>query len=426
MKISFLAIGDELIGGKISEANGKFFAQEISALGLKMEYLLMAGDDAEEMKRSFDFLAQNSDAIVCTGGLGPTPDDLTTEVFAQYAGLPLEFHSEILDQIEARFKIRGMQMPLTNKKQAMIPKTAAIIPNLFGTAPGFEIELRGRHWFFFPGVPSEFQKMAKDSLLPRLMELEDRKITVKAQTLRVYGIPESGIADRLVKMKFDPELKLAFLPEFPEIHLRLSAVLEDRERAEKIVNSSAQMIQAELGEYVISEDDEPLEVSVGKLLKARGLTLATAESCTGGLVAKRITDISGSSDYFLGGFITYANRLKIKELGVSESLLKEKGAVCSEVAREMAKGAKAKTGADLALGLTGIAGPAGGTEENPVGTVHIALADETGIWERKFRFLPISREAVRTLSAQTALEIIRRRLLNLRMPGEKKDDDKQF
>ncbi len=424
MKISFLAVGDELLSGETAEANGKFFAQEISGLGLQMTCLLMAGDDEAEMVRAFEFLGKNSDAIIVTGGLGPTPDDLTSEVFAKFMGADLEFDPEILAGIEARFKIRGMQMPLSNKKQALIPKNARIIGNQFGTAPGYEVELKGRHWFFFPGVPSEFKQMAMDSLLPRLLELEGSRKSVKVKTLRVYGIPESGIADRLIKMKFDPELKIAYLPEFPDIHLRLSAALADAAKAEKVVESAAEAIQAELGEYLISEDDDPLEATVGKLLKARGLTLATAESCTGGLVAKRITDISGSSDYFLGGFITYSNQLKVRELGVSESLLKEKGAVCAEVAREMAIGARERTGADLAIAITGIAGPAGGTKEKPVGTVYMALADDRGIWSRDFIFLPISRDLVRTLTAETALEIIRRRLLNLRMPGEKKDGGK--
>jgi len=426
MKICFLAIGDELLNGRISEANGRFLASQVSALGLNLNYLMMVGDDEVEIVRAFDFLSQNSDALICTGGLGPTPDDLTTEVFAKFAGLDLEFHQEILEQIEARFKLRGMQMPLTNKKQALIPKGARIIPNNFGTAPGYEFEKDGKHWFFFPGVPSEFQQMAKEFLLPRLMELEGAKKSVKVKTLLVYGIPESGIAERLNKITFAPELKLAYLPEFPRIHLRLSVVLLDEARAEKIVSESAQMIKSALGEYVISEDDEPLERTVGNLLKTRGLRLATAESCTGGLVAKRLTDIPGSSDYFLGGFVTYANELKIRELGVSAELLKEKGAVCAEVAIAMAKGARERTGSDIAISTTGVAGPTGGTKDKPVGTVFMALADDKGIWSQRFQFLPISREAVRALSAETALEIIRRRLLNLRMPGERKDGDKQF
>ncbi len=426
MKISFLAIGDELISGKVTEGNGKFFAREISALGMQVIYMMMAGDNPEEMVGAFEYLAGNSDAIIVTGGLGPTPDDLTTEVFAQFAGLELELHQDILAGIEARFNLRGMEMPATNRKQALLPKTAAIIPNKTGTAPGYEIALKGRRWFFFPGVPSEFQQMLKDSLLPRLMELAGQRKTVKVATLRVYGIPESGIAERLLKLKFDPELKIAYLPEFPDIHLRLSAVLPDPAKADRIVTEAVAQIRPVLAEYLVSEDDEPLESIVGKLLKARKLTLATAESCTGGLLAKKITDISGSSDYFRGGFVTYANELKVRELGVSEQLLKKKGAVCAEVAIAMAQGAKDRTGADLALSITGVAGPTGGTKDKPVGMVHMALADKDGIWSQKFLFLPISRDAVRQLSAETALEIIRRKLLGLRMPGEKKDGNKQF
>jgi len=419
MKISFLAIGDELISGRVQDSNGKFFADKLSLHGLEMKFMLMAGDNQQEMVIAFDFLSQNSDAIVCSGGLGPTPDDLTIDVFAEYIGRGLVLQPEILENLELRFKLRGMPMPATNKKQAMIPDGAKIIPNPIGTAPGTECEHKGKYWFFLPGVPAEFRKMVDDSIIPGLLALDSEKKSIFYKTLRVYGLPESGIAERLLKIDFDSRLKIAYLPELPEIYLRLSAVTNDKAEAEQIVDHAKELVKADLKEYVFSEDDEPMEVVVGNLLRKSKLTLATAESCTGGLVAKRITDIAGSSDYFLGGFVTYANRLKIKELGVSEELLKSKGAVCSEVAKEMALGAKKQTGADIAIALTGIAGPGGGTPEKPVGTVHIALADHKGIWESRFQFLPWSREMVRSLSAETALEIIRRRILGLRMPGEK-------
>jgi nicotinamide-nucleotide amidase len=419
MKISFLAIGDELITGRVQDSNGKYFADKLSLFNLEMKFMMMAGDDQKDMFTAFDFLSANSDAIICSGGLGPTPDDLTIDVFAQYINRPLELHADILEKLEQRFKIRGIPMPATNKKQAMIPSGATVIENPVGTAPGTEAEYKGRRWFFLPGVPSEFKVMVDRSIIPRLLELEQEKRAVFYRTLRVYGLPESGIAERLMKLNFDPRLKIAYLPELPEIYLRLSATSKDKADAEQIVTASKEMIKAELKEYVFSENDEPMEIVVGNLLRKNRLTIATAESCTGGLVAKRITDVAGSSNYFLGGFVTYANEMKTSELGVSEELLKTKGAVNSEVARAMAEGARKKSGADIAIALTGLSGPAGGTPEKPVGTAHIALADKNGVWENRFQFMPWSREMVRSLSAETALEIVRRRILGLRMPGEK-------
>lgn len=419
MKISFLAIGDELISGKVADANGKYLADKIALHALDMKFMLMAGDDEQEMITAFSFLKKTSDLTIVSGGLGPTPDDLTIEVFAQYAGTELEFHPDILEKINFRFKLRQMETPATNKKQAMIPQAAKIIPNLLGTAPGVEAELGNHCWFFLPGVPNEFKKMTDDSIIPRLLELDAEKKSIAMKTLRSYGLPESGIADRLIKLSFDPRLKIAYLPEFPEIYLRLSAITKDKNEAGQIVNKGVEQIKAELKEYLFSEDNEPMELVVGNLLKKSRLTLATAESCTGGLVAKKITDIPGSSDYFLGGYVTYANQLKTRELGVSEELLEQKGAVNMEVAKEMAKGAKKHTGADIAIGITGIAGPTGGTPEKPIGLVFMALADSKGTWSQKFQFLPWGRAAVRELAAETALEIIRRRILGLRMPGEK-------
>jgi len=424
MRISFLAIGNELIQGKIGEANGRFLAQELELLALEMRFMLLAGDNPEEMISAFRFLEEQSEIIVCSGGLGPTPDDLTTEVFAKFAELKLILDQKILDQIKARFKIRGIEMPLTNKKQALIPESAKVIPNLFGTAPGFELEHNHRFWFFLPGVPNEFKQMTKDSIIPRILEIKKIKKATKSKTLRIYGITESGIADRLSVLKFDPKLRLAFLPEFPEIYLRLSAITDEEEEAEKIVNQTSQMIKKELGEYVLSEEGEPLELVVGRLLKERGLTLSTAESCTGGWLAKRITDIASSSEYFLGGFVSYSNEMKIRELGVSEETIKNFGAVSSETAKEMAIGVRNNTGADIAIAITGIAGPSGGTKDKPIGTVHIALLDEKGFWEQRFQFLPLSREMVRNLATETGLEVMRRRILGLRMPGEKKDEQK--
>ena len=419
MKISFLAIGDELLSGRVAEANGKYLAERVALSGLEMKFMLLAGDDEREIITAFNFLQQNSETIVVSGGLGPTPDDLTIEVFAKYAGLELEFAPEIMEKIDLRFKLRNLATPASNKKQALIPKGAKIIPNPLGTAPGIEAVFQNHCFLFLPGVPAEFRKMVDDSVLPRLRELASDQKSLAVKTLRTYGLPESAIADRLAKLQFDPRLKIAFLPELPEIYIRLSALLADQTHAEQIVKAGAEQIKAELKEYVFSDDDEPMELVVGKLLKKSGFTLAVAESCTGGLVAKKLTDIPGSSDYFLGGFITYSNQLKTSELGVSEELLAAKGAVSDEVARAMAEGARNRSAADIAIGITGIAGPEGGTGDKPIGLVYIALADRKGTWSQRLQFLPWSRAAVRELAAETALEIIRRRILGLRMPGEK-------
>ena len=246
MNISFLAIGNEIIQGKIQEQNARFLAQKLEELGLGLKYLLVAGDREDDLTDAFQFLQESSDVIICSGGLGPTPDDLTAQVFSKFTQKPLELHQEILEQIEKRFQLRGIKMPLTNQKQAMIPRGAKIIPNYQGTAPGFELEHHQKIWYFFPGVPREFQAMTQQYLIPRLKALAGITKAQASRTLRVYGLAESQIAEILAKISFPPEIYLAYLPDFPEIHLRLSAQADSTQQAQTLLNQACEQIKSAL------------------------------------------------------------------------------------------------------------------------------------------------------------------------------------
>ena len=416
MNIELIMIGNELISGEIADANAFFLAGALTGRGFIITRISMVGDEEDRICEVFLQARDRADAVVVSGGLGPTTDDLTTAAAAKAFGDPLTLHREIVEQIRTLFSRRGMEMPISNEKQALFPSTAEIIPNPVGTAPGFVLRSREKLFFFLPGVPRELRHLFHESVLPRLEGERKEKTHYRTKTLKVFGLTESAIADRLRDIR--PEsfsASLAYLPRYPENHVKITVKgLIREEVAEKLQNLDA-IIRAKLEDRVFAADQETLEEIAGRLLRKHKATLAVAESCTGGLVAHRLTNIAGSSEYFERGVVAYSNRAKTEILQVPEEMLAALGAVSSPVAEKMAEGIRRISGATLGLGITGIAGPSGGSDEKPVGTVFIALANQDGTSSKRYHFWG-DRERIKTIAAQTAIEWVRRHLIE--KPGK--------
>jgi nicotinamide-nucleotide amidase len=351
---------------------------------------------------------------VVTGGLGPTTDDLTAEAAAKAAGVNLVFNDAAFSCIEAFFKRRNYPMSQSNRKQAMIPEGAEVIYNPVGTAPGFSLKIGNCTVFFLPGVPFEMKKMLSDSVLPRIAELqgEDRKFCL-VKNISTFGLGESVVGEQVADLEKEfPGIRLGLRAKFPEIHVKFYAVGEDEQVLKDTAERATQWVLDRIGNKVLSVDGASMEAVVGDLLRQKQATLAVAESCTGGLISHWLTDVPGSSDYFLFSGVTYSNEAKMKVLGVSPDTLAKYGAVHEETAKEMADGARRVAGADYGLATSGIAGPGGGTDEKPVGTLAIGLASPHGVKSRTFRFSFGIRSRNKTIFAMTALNMLRRELMN--------------
>jgi len=416
MECVIVSIGDELTTGAITDTNSAWISDLLLGLGIATVMHLTVPDDIEAVKDVFRLSGERAKNVIVTGGLGPTEDDLTRDAFCEFAGVGTTLDHESIDKIKKIFDMLGREMTENNRKQAMIPDGANIIPNPIGTAPGFYAEAHGATYFFVPGVPRECRMMMEDTVVPVLKGM-DRDATYMIRVFRTFGMTESQLDTELSGLSLPGGVKLGYRAVYPEIHVKLLARAKTEEEAESLLEQASAGVRERIGEVIYSEDGNGLPEVVLDLLKEKGKMLATAESCTGGLVAKRITDVPGSSDGFERGFVTYTNRAKQELLGVSSETLEKHGAVSSETALEMASGALERSGADIAVAITGIAGPTGGTEEKPVGTVHIALADEDGTWENRFNFSRGDRTQVRELTAQAALEIVRRRLIKKDLPS---------
>jgi nicotinamide-nucleotide amidase len=345
--------------------------------------------------------------VVSTGGLGPTTDDLTSHAVASALGVPLERDPASLEAIRQRYAARRREMPETNVKQAEFPRGAAILPNPVGTAPGFEVVLDGTRCIFLPGVPHEMQTIFQRSVTPSLAKMAPR--TTHQVHLRTFGLTESEIAERLAGLEGErPGVTLGYRASFPEIEVKVHARASDEAEAESVARAVVDVVRERLGEAVYGERDDTYPGVVGKALRNSGLTLSIAESCTGGLLGALLTSVPGSSDYLLFGAVTYANSAKSKVLGVTPETLRAYGAVSAESAAAMAEGALRVGGSDLAVSVTGIAGPGGGSDEKPVGTVYLALARKDGATVTKHVLLPGDRERIRMLAAYLALRMVRR------------------
>lgn len=417
MKAEILTIGDELLRGEIIDSNKSHLSQRLLDLDIETRFHATVADVPEDMTDAFTRAAERSDIVLVSGGLGPTRDDLTIEVLAETFGHKLVLDKASLETIRAFFRRFGREMAEINEKQAYFPEGALILDNPVGTAPGtmLAVSRKGRDdalFFCMPGVPSELVKMMDEQVLPRIAAR--RKITSysRAILLRTFGIGESNLDEMLRELDLGPDIELGFRTAYPDNYVRPVSRGASAAEAEARLARASAAIREHLGPLCYGEGDETLEAVTGALLAKQGKTVAVAESCTGGLVGSRFTSVPGSSAYFLGGFLTYANEAKRDLLGVPESMLAEHGAVSEPVARAMAQGARERLGADFALATTGISGPGGGSEEKPVGLVYIGLASADACEVKRILF-PLSRERHRQFTTQVAIDWLRRELLGV-------------
>lgn len=415
MRAALLSIGDEIVGGLTTDTNAGWLSGELRAVGVETVAVFAVPDDEDAIVRAFERALEEADLVVTTGGLGPTADDLTTACVARLAGREMTLHEPSLRHIEELFRMRGFgEMPANNRKQALIPAGSTVVPNPTGTAPGVicPVERAGRrcHVVSLPGVPREMRRMAAETVVPWAASLApDRRFA--SRTFSTFGLAESRLDELLAGVVEPHEARLAFRAAFPRIQARLTVSGAPGDDLQGRLDALEVRVRERLGAHLYAVGDEGMEETVGRLLRERGLTLAVAESCTGGRIGDRVTDVAGSSAYFLLGVATYSNEAKTAVLGVDEATLAEHGAVSTRVAEEMAAGVRRLAGADLGVSTTGVAGPSGGTEEKPVGTVCIALAWEGGTWSRRFDLGDRGREWVKGMTAQVALDRVRRWLL---------------
>ncbi len=419
MKAALLAIGDEIVAGLTTDTNSGFLAEQLRAIGVEPVAGFAVPDDEEAIARAWERALAEAEVAISTGGLGPTADDLTTAVVARLAGRPLRLDEHSLSIIEERFRGRGMEMPENNRRQALFPEGSTIVPNPLGTAPGFICPVgRGgaiRHVVCLPGVPREMKRMAVETVIPWLEGLNPGRRFL-SRTFSTFGLAESRLDELLEGVVAPSEARLAFRAAFPRVQARLTVSGAPDDDLEGRLDALEARVRERLGTHVYAVGDEGMEETVGGLLRERGLTLAVAESCTGGLIGHRITEVPGSSEYFLMGVVSYSNDAKERLLGVRPETLRDHGAVSTRAAEEMAEGIRRLSGADLGLSTTGIAGPGGGSPDKPVGTVCVGLAWEGGTWSRRYDLGERSRDWVKGMTAQVALDRVRRWLLGETTP----------
>lgn len=415
-RAAVLAVGSELLGTDRLDTNSLRLAAALERCGVELTGKAVVGDDRGRIASELRRLAADNDLVLVTGGLGPTADDLTREGLADAFGLELVSDASVIEDIETKFRSFGRRMPEVNRRQAMVPAGAEVLANDRGTAPGLRLDAGGASFFLFPGVPGELDGLVERSLEPWLAERTAGE-RVETGVLKVACLPESEVEERI-----EPAYRelgreaISVLAHPGEIELRFRAGGPAEERRSRLAAMAARLREL-VGPAVFTDDAErSLAAAVGELLDERGLTVATAESCTGGMVAEAITRVAGSSRWFVGGAVVYSNRLKTELVGVPAELIERHGAVSSPVVRALAAGARDRLGADFGIGITGIAGPGGGSEEKPVGTVYLAVVgaaadpSDDAVEERRVQ-LPGDRQRVRRLSMQLALEMLRRRLL---------------
>ena len=402
-----IAIGEEILRGELVDTNTAFLAKHLERLGFSVRRHIVAGDAREELVEILRDAAGRARVVMCTGGLGPTGDDLTAACAAEAFGRRMVLDEEARRMVTERIAVYGLKPDAANLKQAEIPEEACIIPNPLGTAPGIELREGECTLFFFPGVPREMKPMFEETVRTRLAAISGIPETRESIRLSFFGIGESRVAKAVADLESSyPNIAFRYRFTFPCNHLTLQAT--DDEAAGKL-GQVVESIEERLRKYLFSRNGKSHPEAVLDLLRSHNATLSTAESCTGGWIAKLVTDIPGSSDVFREGVVTYSNEAKIRLLGVPSALVEEHGAVSEPVVRAMAEGMRNLAGTTYAVAVSGVAGPGGGSEEKPVGTVWLAMTHPGGIYSTLRRF-PGSREAVRLLSAHAALELVRRHL----------------
>ncbi len=407
-----IAVGSEMLGSTKLDTNSLVIADRLATLGIELRAKSVVGDRREDLAALFGQALSMVDLVVLTGGLGPTDDDLTREVVAEVLGLPLAEDPAIVERIATRFSRRGMRMPDINRKQAMVPRGAVTLDNPNGTAPGLFIEHDGRVVLLLPGPPREMRPMIETLVAGRLgPRASDERLF--RTSMFIAGRTESHVEERVQPIYstwrgLTPPIETTILASPGQIELHLALRSRDAAAAERQLASARDQLLGVLGDDVFSTDGRAMEEVVGAMLRERGLTIAAAESCTGGLMLSRLTDVAGSSDYVVGGVVAYSNQVKSDLAGVPAELIRAHGAVSEAVAVALAEGIKASLGADVGVGITGIAGPGGGTPQKPVGTVAIAVVSPDGPARARRFVFPGGRAQVKFQSSQTALDIVRR------------------
>ncbi len=415
MRAEVISVGDELLSGAILESNFQRIAAELLRTGLSVGRHTIVPDSTKEIVGSILEARERSDVIIITGGLGPTVDDRTRQAVGEASGKALIFHPEIFERIKLMFQQRKRPMPESNRTQAMIPDGAEVMENPIGTASGFSLRIGKALFFFLPGVPSEMWAMFARSVVPRLRaELRGAGVIFERR-LHSFGMAESEVNEKLKDLLEKPTPSMGLIARTGVIDIRLRATGKSLEEARLIVAETEAEVRSRLGEAIFGSDLQTLQSVVARMLIEREIEIAIAESCTGGFLAKRLTDISGISSVFMEGWVTYSNKAKMKRLGVPARAIRQKGSVSADVAKAMAEGARKRAGTDIAVGVTGIAGPTGGTPEKPMGLVYVALASPEGTEVQEFRF-PGNREDVRDRTVKAALNMIRLYLLKTAAP----------
>lgn len=410
MNAEIIAVGTELLLGQIVNTNAQFLAQELASLGMGVYYHTVVGDNLQRLVQTFQQAWQRSQVVILTGGLGPTTDDITREGVALALDRPLSFHEDIWQTITSQMWRTNRPIPENNRRQAMLPQGATVLPNPRGTAPGLAIEEAGRIAVLLPGPPREMQPMFVDHVRPLLLQMIGHGV-ILSRNLKVIGIGESALEEQiadLIEAQSNPTI--ALYASLGELQIRITAKAEDEAAANSLIAPIEAAIRQRIGTAVYGIDADTLPGVLGQLLKERGYRLALAESCTGGLLGSMITDVSGSSDYFGAGYITYSNEAKQAMLGVPKAVIEEQGAVSAACAKAMAEGARRASGADVSIAITGIAGPSGGSPEKSVGTVYVAIAAPEGELVEELS-LRGERAAIRSRSAKTAINFARLLLL---------------
>lgn len=413
MKAEILATGDEIRSGALVDSNSAYISQKLEETGISVVRHSCVGDESDILTAILKEIGSRTDICVVTGGLGPTSDDLTSESAAKAAGVELAINKNALSSVEEFFKARKRLYSSSNKKQAMLPKGSECLFNPVGSAPGFSLKIDRCLFFFLPGVPPEMRKMLSDKVLPRIEKLQGKtKAYCQNRTISTFGLTEAAVNEKLTDFPdLFKELKLGLRANFPVIQVKLYGTGEDEYYLNELLDKASDWISQKIGKRIVSVNGSSMERVIGDLLIGKKATIAVAESCTGGLISHLLTNVPGSSGFFLFSGVTYSNQSKTKILDVSPSTLEKYGAVHEETAKEMAKGAQRISGATYGLSTTGIAGPDGGSENKPVGTVCIGLATPDTFFAHRFHFSFSNRLMNKKIFAMTALDLLRRELL---------------
>lgn len=384
MKVHLMTIGDEILIGQIIDTNSAWMAQQLNLQGIRISGGSSVGDVSTQIIRGLQLALEEADAVLITGGLGPTKDDITKKALAQFFGVGLRFHQDTFDRIKRMFERFNLPLSASHREQCYMPENAILLPNRMGTAPGMWFEYGHKVIVSMPGVPYEMQAIMSDEVIPRLKERFAIQ-PIAHRTIQTIGEGETTIADRIADIEdsLPPHIKLAYLPNLGRVRLRLTGISNDKDKLDVELDQYTRRIQARIPEWIFGYGEDKIEAVIGQMLKERALYLGTAESCTGGYLSHLITSIPGSSAYYKGSVIAYSNQVKMNQLAVSPQTLEQYGAVSEQTVREMVAGLCSLLQVDLALAVSGIAGPDGGTPEKPVGTIWLAVGNKEQVYTRK-------------------------------------------